>query len=161
MRQRFGGPACRIFRLLLLKGQLEQKQIAEMAMIPVKDTRELLYRLLKVDFVQLQEVARTADHAPARTFYLWRVGHLHVIDRLHNELHRTVAKVRARLKHEADQDAEVLKLVRMNVGPASDGASGVSLTTGERMRAMRLRHVSNVLEACLLRLDQLQLLCAC
>ena len=73
MRERFGGPACRIFRLLLLKRQLEQKQIAEMAMIPVKDTRELLYKLVKVEFVQLQEVARTADHSPSRTFYLWRV----------------------------------------------------------------------------------------
>ena len=73
VRERFGGPACRIFRLLLLKRQLEQKQIAEMAMIPVKDTRELLYKLVKVEFVQLQEVARTADHSPSRTFYLWRV----------------------------------------------------------------------------------------
>ena len=68
MRERFGGPACRIFRLLLLKRQLEQKQIAEMvvmdidivsnfsiiacclqAMIPIKDTRELLYKLLKAE----------------------------------------------------------------------------------------------------------------
>jgi len=160
VRQRFGGPACRIFRLLLLKGQLEQKQIAEMAMIPVKDTRELLYRLLKVDFVQLQEVARTADHAPARTFYLWRVGHLHVIDRLHNELHRTVTKVRARLTHMVTQDNDVLKRVTMS-GPVSDGASGVSLTREQRERAERLRAATNVLEACLLRLDQLQLLCAC
>lgn len=30
VRERFGGPACRIFRLLLLKRNLEQKQIAEM-----------------------------------------------------------------------------------------------------------------------------------
>jgi len=30
VRERFGGPACRIFRLLLLKHNLEQKQIAEM-----------------------------------------------------------------------------------------------------------------------------------
>jgi len=73
VRERFGGPACRIFRLLLLKRNLEQKQIAEMAMIPVKDTRELLYKLLKAKYVQIQELARTMDHAPSRTFYLWRV----------------------------------------------------------------------------------------
>ena len=91
VRERFGGPACRIFRLLLMKRNLEQKQIAEMvfyhvylrrnanfsidfqAMISVKDTRELLYKLLKAKYVQIQEVARTSDHAPSRTFYLWRV----------------------------------------------------------------------------------------
>ena len=91
VRDRFGGPACRIFRLLLMKRNLEQKQIAEMvfyhvylrrnanfsidfqAMISVKDTRELLYKLLKAKYVQIQEVARTSDHAPSRTFYLWRV----------------------------------------------------------------------------------------
>ena len=39
-----------------VKSQLEQKQIAEMAMLPVKDTREILYRLLKAHFVTLQEV---------------------------------------------------------------------------------------------------------
>ena len=43
------------------------------AMIPVKDTRELLYKLLKAKYVQIQELARTMDHAPSRTLYLWRV----------------------------------------------------------------------------------------
>jgi|TARA_B100001142_G_C14333655_1_gene655062 DNA-directed RNA polymerase III subunit RPC3 len=42
-------------------------------MIPVKDTRELLYKLLKAEYVQIQEVSRTSDHAPSRTFFLWRV----------------------------------------------------------------------------------------
>ncbi|GBG60526.1 hypothetical protein CBR_g5701 [Chara braunii] len=51
---RFGLSGCRVFRLLLMKKQLEQKQIAEMAMIPIKDTREVLYTLLKEEFVQLQ-----------------------------------------------------------------------------------------------------------
>jgi DNA-directed RNA polymerase III subunit RPC3 len=48
-------------------------------MIPVKDTRESLYKLLKAEYVQIQEVARTSDHAPSRTFYLWRVDIAQVI----------------------------------------------------------------------------------
>jgi len=82
VRERFGGPACRIFRLLLLKHNLEQKQIAEMAMISIKDTRELLYKLLKAHYVQIQEVARTVDHAPSRTFYLWHVNLSHVSEHI-------------------------------------------------------------------------------
>ena len=88
VRERFGGPACRIFRLLIMKRNLEQKQIAEMAMIPVKDTRELLYKLLKAEYVQIQEVARTSDHAPSRTFYLWRVDLLRVVEQVGRELYR-------------------------------------------------------------------------
>lgn len=52
------------------------------AMIPVKDTRELLYKLLKAEYVQIQEVARTSDHAPSRTFYLWRVDLLRVVEQV-------------------------------------------------------------------------------
>ena len=36
MKQRFGGPGLRVFRLLLLHRQLEQKQVAEKAMLPPK-----------------------------------------------------------------------------------------------------------------------------
>lgn len=73
MRERFGDDGCRIFRLLLLKRQLEQKQVADNAMLPVKETRELLYRMFRAEYLELQEVAKTADHAPSRTFFLWRV----------------------------------------------------------------------------------------
>jgi hypothetical protein len=45
---RYGTQGLRIFRLLLIKGQLEQKQIADLSMLPVKDTRELLYNMMQV-----------------------------------------------------------------------------------------------------------------
>lgn len=57
VRQRFGVSACRVFRLLTMKRQLEQKQIAELAMFPVKETREILYRLLKAGYLLLQVLA--------------------------------------------------------------------------------------------------------
>ena len=44
----------RIFRMLLDKKQLEQKQIAEFAMVPVRDAREVLYKMLKAGFLALQ-----------------------------------------------------------------------------------------------------------
>lgn len=33
---------------------MEQKQVAEKAMLPTKDTRELLYSMLKAGYVSLQ-----------------------------------------------------------------------------------------------------------
>ena len=54
VRERFGSKCLRIFRLLLLKKILEQKQVVDMAMIPGKEARELLYSLLAENFVTLQ-----------------------------------------------------------------------------------------------------------
>ncbi len=148
-------------------------------MIPVKDTRELLYKLFKVEFVQLQEVARTADHSPSRTFYLWRVrgvglqpstvahppaaAHqvdlLRVIDKICSELYRTISKVRARLRHEWQQEQELLaRLAAASAGAASEGAAGPALTSEQQSRKQRLRRVVSALEGSLMRLDRLRLL---
>ena len=54
VRERFGSKSLRIFRLLLMKKVLEQKQVVDMAMIPSKEARELLYSLLAENFVTLQ-----------------------------------------------------------------------------------------------------------
>jgi DNA-directed RNA polymerase III subunit RPC3 len=54
VRERFGSKACRVFRLLLMKKMLEQKQVSDMAMIPAKEAKEILYTLLAEGFVSLQ-----------------------------------------------------------------------------------------------------------
>ena len=54
VRERFGSKCLRVFRLLLLKKVLEQKQVVDMAMIPSKEARELLYSLLAENLVSLQ-----------------------------------------------------------------------------------------------------------
>ena len=153
VRERFGGPACRIFRLLLLKRNLEQKQIAEMAMIPVKDTRELLYKLLKSEYVQIQEVARTSDHAPSRTFYLWRVDLLNVVEQVGRELYQATSNLRARLIHELSQEKETLMLLE-----SAQDKSKVPLTSVQRQNLLRMRTIGARLESALLRLDELILI---
>lgn len=75
---KFGRDSLRIFRLLIMKAQLEQKQVAELAMIPVKDTRDSLYKMLAANYVHMQEVPRTSEHNPSKTFYLWNVRLVHV-----------------------------------------------------------------------------------
>ena len=150
VRERFGGPACRIFRLLIMKRNLEQKQIAEMAMIPVKDTRELLYKLLKAEYVQIQEVARTSDHAPSRTFYLWRVDLLRVVEQVGRELYRATSNLRARLIHELSSEKETLMLLER----AQDKTT-VPLTSGQRANLVRMRQIATTLESSVQRLDEL------
>ncbi|KAH9330282.1 hypothetical protein KI387_002390, partial [Taxus chinensis] len=54
VRKRYGIESCRIFKLLAMKGQLEQKQISEQALVDRKETLELLYKLFKDGYLQMQ-----------------------------------------------------------------------------------------------------------
>uniref|UniRef100_UPI0035901CF3 DNA-directed RNA polymerase III subunit RPC3 isoform X1 n=1 Tax=Myxine glutinosa TaxID=7769 RepID=UPI0035901CF3 len=73
VQERFGSRPARIFRLLLSKRHLEQKQVEDFAMIPSKEAKEMLYTMLSENFISLQELPKTPDFAPARTFYLYTV----------------------------------------------------------------------------------------
>lgn len=50
-----------------------QLQVAELALIPYKDAKELLYTLYTENFLEIQELHRTPDFSPLRTFYLFHV----------------------------------------------------------------------------------------
>lgn len=58
--RRFGIHGLRVFQTLLMRGQLEQKQVADTVMQPHKETRELLYRMLRAGYVQMQVSAAAA-----------------------------------------------------------------------------------------------------
>jgi hypothetical protein len=74
IRARFGVASARIFRILLTKRMFEERQIAKVAMITSKEVRERLFALLKFGLVHLQEVPKSADHAPSRTIFLWSLS---------------------------------------------------------------------------------------
>ncbi|XP_077012029.1 DNA-directed RNA polymerase III subunit RPC3 isoform X2 [Tamandua tetradactyla] len=74
VQERFGSRCARIFRLVLQKKHLEQKQVEDFAMIPAKEAKDMLYKMLSENFISLQEIPKTPDHAPSRTFYLYTVN---------------------------------------------------------------------------------------
>lgn len=100
IENKFGIIGSRIFRLLVTKKQLEQKQVAELAMIPLAEARTLLYRMFVDRITQLQEVSKALDHNPGRTYYLWNVNLSIVFDRLLDTLYKTVRNMRMRLAKE-------------------------------------------------------------
>ena len=53
--------------------QVSTQQVAELALIPYKDAKELLYTLYTQNFLEIQELHRTPDFSPLRTFYLFHV----------------------------------------------------------------------------------------
>ncbi|KAL7393402.1 hypothetical protein ABVT39_010316 [Epinephelus coioides] len=93
VQERFGSRSARIFRLLLRKRHLEQKQVEDFAMIPAKEAKDMLYTLLSQNLVQLQEIPKTPDYAPSRTFYLYTVNQLPTARMLLQNCYKTVANL--------------------------------------------------------------------
>lgn len=109
VEERFGSRCGRIFRLLLRKQHLEQKQVEDFAMIPAKEAKEMLYKMLSENFVSLQEIPRTPDHAPSRTFYLYTVNVPAVARMLLQRCYKSVANLMERRQHETRENKRLLE----------------------------------------------------
>ncbi len=55
----------------LQHGGLDEKGLAEQTLIPAKEAKELLFKLVTDGVVQVQEVPRRADRHPQFTFYVF------------------------------------------------------------------------------------------
>lgn len=109
VQERFGSKACRVFRLLLQKNHLEQKQIGELAMIPFKEVKELLYKLFEERFLKIQEVSKASDYAPSRTFYLFRVDMPHVARLLLSRCYQAIGNLMLRREAEMEENKRLLE----------------------------------------------------
>lgn len=137
VQERFGSRSARIFRLLLRKRHLEQKQVEDFAMVPAKEAKDMLYTLLSQNLVQLQEVPKTPDYAPSRTFYLYTVNQLATARMLLQNCYKTVANLIERRQFESKESKRLLeKSQRIEAILASLQASGAEpeqLTEVEEM----------------------------
>ncbi|XP_068180424.1 DNA-directed RNA polymerase III subunit RPC3 [Antennarius striatus] len=156
VQERFGSRSARIFRLLLRKRHLEQKQVEDFAMIPAKEAKDMLYTLLSHNLVQLQEIPKTPDYAPSRTFYLYTVNQLQTARLLLHNCYKTVANLMERRMFETKESKRLLeKSQRIEAILASLQASGAEpeqlteveemITVPERQQLEALRlHVNKL-----------------
>ncbi|XP_053331052.1 DNA-directed RNA polymerase III subunit RPC3 [Spea bombifrons] len=164
VQERFGSRCARIFRLLLRKRHLEQKQVEDFAMIPAKEAKDMLYRMLSVNLVSLQEIPKTPDHAPSRTFYLYAVNTLPTARMLMQKCYKTVSNLIERRQFETKENKRLLeKSQRIEAIIASmqaTGAEGTQLqeieemiTPLERQQIDNLRRNVNRLDASEINVD--------
>uniref|UniRef100_A0A915KVD4 DNA-directed RNA polymerase III subunit RPC3 n=1 Tax=Romanomermis culicivorax TaxID=13658 RepID=A0A915KVD4_ROMCU len=108
VREKFGSKALRIFRLLLMKGYLEQNQLESFAMLPNKEAKDITYRLISEGFISLKEVPKTSDFAPSRTFYLCYVNLPQIVRKLTDLSYKTMHNLISRRDYEIDQNKALL-----------------------------------------------------
>lgn len=158
VQERFGSRSARIFRLLLRKRHLEQKQVEDFAMVPAKEAKDMLYTLLSENLVQLQEIPKTPDYAPSRTFYLYTVNQLPTARLLLQHCYKTVGNLIERRLHETKENKRLLeKSQRIEAILASLQATGAEaaqlteveemITAPERQQLESLRHHINKLDS--------------
>ncbi|KAK2563047.1 DNA-directed RNA polymerase III subunit RPC3 [Acropora cervicornis] len=109
VQERFGSRCFRIFRLLLLKKHMEQKQIGELAMISSKDAKEFLYKLFAERFIAMQEIPRTSDYAPSRTFYLFSVELPQLSRMLIEKSYQALGNLMARRQTEVQENRRLVE----------------------------------------------------
>ncbi|XP_054840558.1 DNA-directed RNA polymerase III subunit RPC3 isoform X1 [Eublepharis macularius] len=158
VQERFGSRCARIFRLLLRKKHLEQKQIEDFAMIPAKEAKEMMYKMLSSNIVSLQEIPKTPDHAPSRTFYLYAVNMLSSARMLLHRCYKSIANLMERRLHETKENRRLLeKSQRVEAILASMQATGAEeaqlqeieemITAPERQQLETLKHNVNKIDA--------------
>ncbi|NWR59027.1 RPC3 polymerase, partial [Bucorvus abyssinicus] len=156
--RRFGSRCARIFRLLLRKKHLEQKQVEDFAMIPAKEAKDMLYKMLSENFVSLQEIPKTPDHAPSRTFYLYTVNLPSTARMLLHRCYKSVANLIERRQFETKENKRLLeKSQRVEAILASMQATGAEeaqlqeieemITAPERQQLETLKRNVNKIDA--------------
>ncbi|XP_024521387.1 DNA-directed RNA polymerase III subunit rpc3 [Selaginella moellendorffii] len=129
--QRFGRKCCRIFRLLSTKGRLDHKQISDKSLVPSKEAWELLSKLVKEHFIELEE----DDPKPIS----WRVNLEIVAWNVLNQMHNAAWSLGRRLSQELEQQEQ------------EQDQAGASVPLDEA--SSRRRNIAKVLEASATRLD--------
>ncbi|KDQ60607.1 hypothetical protein JAAARDRAFT_31565 [Jaapia argillacea MUCL 33604] len=111
-RERHGDDGVRILRLLLDSGKIDEKQISKIAMMAAKDLRPLLSALSTDALISLQEVPRSADRNPTRTFYLWYVDLTKTYSVLLGYLYKTLFNISMRRRAEEEEPGVQAVLVK-------------------------------------------------
>jgi len=91
--EQYGFKGLRIIRLLYEKGKLDEKAIINLTLMNPLEVRQKLTELMSGGFVQIQEVPRSADRAPSRTFYLWDIDYRRCYDVLLSNYYHTLANI--------------------------------------------------------------------
>ncbi len=97
-----GEVAARICAILRRHGHMESDAIAEAAMVPAKDTREILHRLYRDNYISLFNLNQGKQHNPASMFYLWTISWPKSLRHATDDVCTALLNMRLRRQHEVE-----------------------------------------------------------
>ena len=103
---RHGETAGRIVSILNTLGWLESTKIAEHAMVPAKDTREILHRLYRSRYCDLFSVSQARMPTPANSTYVWKCDREQLVTIIKEDVANALWKIRLRRQHQVEVGKE-------------------------------------------------------
>jgi DNA-directed RNA polymerase III subunit RPC3 len=104
-----GEVAARICSILAEKGHLEADTIAETAMVPEKDTREILHELYRANYVSLFTLQQSKHHNPGSMIYLWTVVKPRLQQNIADNVCQAHTNLRLRRQHEESVGKDLIE----------------------------------------------------
>ncbi|XP_053205321.1 DNA-directed RNA polymerase III subunit RPC3-like [Panonychus citri] len=164
---RFGSQCGRIFRLLLSRKYLHQKQIEELAMIPAKDAKECTYNLMTNNFIRLLQYPKGSEYLPAHTFFIFNVNVEEIVRSTIERCYQAVYNCIVRRNHELEthksliERKAIIDAVITNLRLSSEQADieqqieelNQSFSTHDKDLLEKLKKLSHRLELCELQVD--------
>ncbi|KAA8898668.1 hypothetical protein TRICI_006485 [Trichomonascus ciferrii] len=147
-----GNIPARLLRIIRDKGRVDEKFLSKVALIQSNDLRGHLAKLQDFGAIDLQEIPRGNDRAPARTYYLWyhdpQRAYLHLL----HDTYCTQERLYSRMLFEKKEQSILLsKLEREDV----KGNEDQFLNTQEKHDLRALRQKEEKLLAQIWRLDEI------
>lgn len=97
-----GEVAARIVSILQSKGHLDADAIADAAMVPAKDVREILHRLYKANYISLLVLQQSKQYNPSNAYYLWHVENDRLFQKVTDNVCKAYLHLRLRRRHEME-----------------------------------------------------------
>eukprot|EP01023_Acetabularia_acetabulum_P007518 TRINITY_DN1327_c0_g1_i2.p1 TRINITY_DN1327_c0_g1~~TRINITY_DN1327_c0_g1_i2.p1 ORF type:complete len:516 (+),score=51.71 TRINITY_DN1327_c0_g1_i2:39-1586(+) len=116
IKLKFDSAGLRIFKQLYMKGFLEDRIAADLAMVEIKHCRSLLMQMFQAGYVSLQEIARTSDHKPMTTIYTYFVNLEQAFSQVAKDVYKYELNLCLRAKFEHEQEKDLLNLVQLAQG---------------------------------------------
>jgi hypothetical protein len=160
--ERYEPHASRLLRMLLERGLLDEKAIAERAMLEPKGARRLLFRMVADGLLTLQELPRRPDRNPQHTTFLFSAHWDRVLALLADHVCRGVFFMRVRHRMEAARLAAARRDGLAHYGAGGGAGAGGGLLSGAEGGASseegsvlrRMQAGVDKLEASILRCDE-------
>lgn len=99
---RCGETAGRIISILSVFGWLESEKVAEHAMVPAKDTRELLHQLFRKKYVDLFSISSARMATPANSTYVWKADRDQLVRVVTEDTAKALHNMRLRRQHQVE-----------------------------------------------------------
>ncbi|XP_055528270.1 DNA-directed RNA polymerase III subunit RPC3 [Wyeomyia smithii] len=109
--EKYGSKSARIFRVIRMKKYIEQEDIQKEAMVPAKDAKQLTYKLLEENFLQIQAFRKPGggNAGAPKSFFLFYVNQTQIVSMLLEVCYKSLYNSITRSTHDKSVNKRLIE----------------------------------------------------